>query len=158
MGAYPPGAAKALDEWYPRDEQGQPFIRVPERFGDPHFFTPSYVGRPMRAQPVVGMVQGRQLMQYDLTPQQYDALIKLTAALCRIFPQLPCDYPRDSRGVLLRQKLPAESYQDYRGILGHYHVQLNKTDPGPAFDWDRVIGESRTLLGLPALERGNIAP
>lgn len=158
MGAYPPGAAKALDEWYPRDEQGQPFIRVPERFGDPHFLTPSYVGRPMRAQPIVGTVQGRQLMQYDLTPQQYEALIKLTAALCRIFPQLTCDYPRDSRGVLLRQKLPTESYQDYRGILGHYHVQLNKTDPGPAFDWDRVIGESRALLGLPALLPGNLAP
>ena len=21
--------------------------------------------------------------------------------------------------------------------MGHYHVQTNKTDPGPAFDWPR---------------------
>jgi N-acetyl-anhydromuramyl-L-alanine amidase AmpD len=155
LGAHPPGTAPLLNEWYLRDKSGQTFIRVPERLGDPHFLTRNFVPRPAKPEPVAGMVQGVVLLQYDLTPQQYEALIKLTATLCRIFPNLPCDYPRDSRGVLLRRKLPAESYQDYRGILGHYHVQLNKTDPGPAFDWDRVIGRARALLGLPALPAGN---
>ena len=155
LGAHPPGTAPLLNEWYLRDKSGQTFIRVPERLGDPHFLTSNFIGRPAKPEPVAGMVQGVLLLQYDLTPQQYEALIKLTATLCRIFPNLPCDYPRDSRGVLLRRKLPAESYQDYHGILGHYHVQLNKTDPGPAFDWDRVIGRARALLGLPALPPGN---
>jgi N-acetylmuramoyl-L-alanine amidase len=158
MGAHPPGAAKALDEWYPRDEQGRPYIRIPDRFGDPHFVQPGFVGRPARPEPVVGSVQGTRLMQYDFTPQQYEALAKLTAALCRVFPLITCDYPRDSNGRLIRRKLSNEAYQDFRGVLGHYHVQLNKTDPGPAFDWDRVIGQARGLLRLPALPPGNLAP
>lgn len=158
MGAHPPGTAALLNEWYRRDSSGQTYIRVPERLGDPQFFTANFTPRPVKPQPVAGMVQGTLLLQYDLTPQQYEALIKLTAALCRIFPNLPCDYPRDARGVLLKQKLPTESYQEYRGLLGHYHVQANKTDPGPAFDWDRLIGRARALLGLPALVAGNPLP
>jgi hypothetical protein len=31
--------------------------------------------------------------------------------------------------------------------MGHYHVQTNKTDPGPALDWDLVIGGARKLIG-----------
>jgi hypothetical protein len=35
--------------------------------------------------------------------------------------------------------------QSYHGVLGHYHVQTNKTDPGPAMQWDRVIDGARRL-------------
>jgi len=37
---------------------------------------------------------------------------------------------------------PVKSYQ---GILGHYQVQTNKVDPGPAFQWDRLITGARDL-------------
>jgi N-acetyl-anhydromuramyl-L-alanine amidase AmpD len=47
---------------------------------------------------------------------------------------------------LLRRKLDEANYIRYQGILGHYHVQLNKTDPGPAFDWDYVIQSARREL------------
>ena len=30
--------------------------------------------------------------------------------------------------------------------MGHYHVQLNKTDPGPAIDWEKVIGGAQQLM------------
>ena len=43
-------------------------------------------------------------------------------------------------------KLPDEAWKAYAGVLGHYHVQTNKVDPGPAFQWERVIGEARKLL------------
>ena len=36
--------------------------------------------------------------------------------------------------------------EKYEGVLGHYHIQTNKTDPGPALDWDKVIGEARELM------------
>ena len=49
---------------------------------------------------------GPGLAQYDLTPQQYDALIKLTATLCKVFPKISCDYPRDAEGQLIPRKLP----------------------------------------------------
>lgn len=154
MGAYPPGAAKALEEWYPKDQDGRPYLKVPARIGDPMFATPNFTGRPARAELLRGVVQGRELHQYDLTPQQYEALTKLTAALCRVFPKIVCDYPRDFTGQLVTKKLPDETLKAYQGVLGHFHVQANKTDPGPAFDWDRVIGGARRLLRLPAVTKG----
>jgi hypothetical protein len=42
--------------------------------------------------------------------------------------------------------------KDYHGVLGHYHIQAEKSDPGPALQWDYVIGEARRLMKLPALE------
>ena len=44
-----------------------------------------------------------------------------------------------SPGPSCRPSFPTPSSRRYRGILGHYHVQTNKVDPGPAFQWDRVI-------------------
>jgi len=31
-------------------------------------------------------------------------------------------------------------------VMGHFHIQTNKVDPGPAFQWDRVIQGARRLL------------
>jgi hypothetical protein len=73
-------------------------------------------------------------------------LIKLTATLCAVFPRIPCDYPRDREGKLIPHKLPDDELARYQGILGHYHVQTNKVDPGPAFQWDTVIDGARKLL------------
>ena len=151
VGAYSPGPRRALNEWYPRDASGQPYLRVPERFGDPMLFTKNFTGRPARPEPVRGVVQGSDLMQYDFTPEQYAALTNLTAALCAVFPKLTCDYPRDADGQLVRKKLPDDELKAYHGVLGHFHVQTNKIDPGPAFDWDRVIGGARRLLRLPEI-------
>ena len=95
---------------------------------------------------VTGQIQGDRLLMLDLTTQQYDSLIRLTATLCTIFPDLHCDYPRDDRGDLITRKLPDDNLAAYRGLLGHYHIQQNKIDPGPAFDWDRVITGARRLM------------
>ena len=96
----------------------------------------------MRNDKVKGPIQGEELVQYDFTPQQYEALAKLTATLCTVFPKIRCDYPRDEKGALITHKLPSAQYDQYHGVLGHYHVQTNKVDPGPAFQWDRVIGDA----------------
>ncbi len=146
MGAYPPGNMKPLDEWYQHDPAGKPFIKVPERLGDPMILTKDFTGRPVRAEPVRGVVQGIDLVQYDFTPEQYAALIKLTATLCRVFPKIKCDYPRGADGRVVPQKLPDDELKKYQGVLGHFHIQTNKTDPGPAFHWDQVIDGARKLL------------
>ncbi|MBL9195335.1 MAG: N-acetylmuramoyl-L-alanine amidase [Opitutaceae bacterium] len=153
MGAYPPADTKPLQDWYRPGPDGQPVITVPERLGDPMLHTPDFVGRPARPAPVTGDIQNTTLVQYDLTPQQYAALIKLTAALCKVFPQISCDYPRDATGELIPRKLPDEDLARFKGVLGHYHIQTNKTDPGPALQWPKVINSARRLLGLPALHR-----
>jgi N-acetyl-anhydromuramyl-L-alanine amidase AmpD len=121
-------------------------ITIPARYGLAPERTPHFVGRPARREMIVGEIQGHQLHQYDFTPQQYKALARLTAALCTVFPRITCDYPREADGKLMTHKIPAEDLRNYHGVLGHYHIQTNKVDPGPAFQWDYVIGEARRLM------------
>ena len=45
--------------------------------------------------------------------------------------------------------------RNYRGLLGHYHVQSEKQDPGPAFQWDKVTNGARKLMGKPPLPNGD---
>ncbi len=146
MGAYPPGQTAALARWYQPTTNGPTRITIPPAFGPQPERTPNFAGYSARPAPVAGVVQGEKLEQYDYTPQQYQALIHLTAALCRIFPKLKCDYPHDAHGQLINHKLPDEVLQQYGGVLGHFHVQTNKTDPGPAFQWDYVINHARWLM------------
>lgn len=147
IGAYrAESTSDPLDQWYRRDESGWRRVVFPVWMRETGIRTPNFVARPIRNDVVVGEVQGRQYKMYDLTPQQYDSLIKLTATLCTIFPNMTCDYPRDSEGKLISKTLPAEMMKDYRGLLGHYHASLQKQDPGPAFQWDYVVNESRKLM------------
>lgn len=145
IGAYAPAETRPLDEWYRRDALGQTFLQVPARIASPGIRTPNFTGQPARPMPVRGALQGRELVQYDFTPEQYAALAKLTAALCRVFPKIVCDYPHDSAGRLIVHKLPDDELAKYRGIIGHYHIQENKTDPGPAFQWRRLIEDARKI-------------
>jgi N-acetylmuramoyl-L-alanine amidase len=125
-------------------------ITLPDTMGDGGVRTPNFVGYSARDSMILGTIQGRQLAQYDLTNEQYDSLIKLTAALCTIFPNLPCDYPRDDEGNLVTTNLPPDQLASFRGLIGHYHIQHNKIDPGPAFDWERVVsGASREIRTTP---------
>ncbi len=149
MGAYGDDEKNPFADWYAKDANGRTYITIPEKFGDGGIRTPDFVGHPARNEPVRGEVQGQELTQYDYTPEQYQALIHLTAALCKIFPKLKCDYPRDAEGKLITKKLPDADLAAYEGVLGHYHIQTNKTDPGPALNWDYVISHARRLAGQP---------
>jgi N-acetylmuramoyl-L-alanine amidase len=146
MGAYEVNGKNPFAKWYKKDEQGRTVLTIPDEFGAEGIRTPGFVGHPARPEPVRGTIQGEDLMQYDFTPQQYQALIKLTATLCKIFPRLKCQFPADASGQVIPHKLPNEELQNYRGILGHYHIQTNKTDPGPAFQWDYLIGGAKKIL------------
>jgi N-acetylmuramoyl-L-alanine amidase len=135
-----------LNRWYKLDAKGAPYIDIPDAVQPSGIRTENFVARPKRSQPVRGLIQGQELVQYDFTPEQYAALIKLTAALCKVFPNLKCEYPRDASGQLVRSKLTDAELKSYQGILGHYHIQTNKTDPGPAFQWDLLRREARKYL------------
>jgi N-acetyl-anhydromuramyl-L-alanine amidase AmpD len=136
IGCYRPGG-DTLKQWYRKDEKGRTRVVLPA------FVQKSKIRKPgpyypARNEPVVGQIRGREYEQYDLTDAQYDSLTKLTAALCTALPKITCDYPREENGKVLPETLPREKWDDYQGLLGHWHVQDNKTDPGPAFNWDRV--------------------
>ena len=92
---------------------------------------------------VVGTIQGEQLQMYDLTPQQYESLIRLTAALHVALPRIELDFPRDAAGNLVTKVLSKDEFEKFHGVLGHFHIQSNKTDPGPAFRFDYVLDQAK---------------
>lgn len=145
FGAFAPKDARGLAKWYQPDKTGKTRLRIPPEIKDPRIHTANFLGRPARPEPVRGRIHGQELVQYDYTPEQYAALAKLTAALCRVFPRLRCDYPRDAAGRPVLRKLPDAELAKYQGILGHWHIQENKIDPGPAFDWERLIEGARAM-------------
>lgn len=146
IGAYPTNATGPLGEWYQRDADGQTRVTIPARFGEGGLRTTHFIARPARAEAVTNSVQGKLLVQYDFTSEQYAALARLTAALCRVLPEIKCEVPRNAAGQVPTEKLADEQLEQFRGVLGHYHLTTNKVDPGPAFEWDKTIDEARRLM------------
>ncbi len=148
VGAYAVGSsngAQILGRWYDTDLDG-PLITPP---GDPKalgVLTPGFVGRPARGRKIVGTVQGEMREQYDFTPEQYDSLVKLSAALCRHFPKLEADAPRDALGRVSTSRMSEAEEAEFGGIVGHYHVSAQKQDPGPAFDWPSFLVRVQTRM------------
>lgn len=147
IGARSARSKHQLEEWYDQDGKGL-LLTIPSRFGtDLGIRTPDFVGRPAKPEMIVGEIQKKELFQYDYTPEQYAALEKLTATLCTVFPKLNCEFPADDTGRVITDKLPDAQLRDYQGLLGHYHIQENKTDPGPAMDWRRVVEGAKAYMG-----------
>jgi N-acetylmuramoyl-L-alanine amidase len=146
LGAYAPADAKTLAAWYRLGPAGQTRLVPPAAAGDPRLLYPGAGLRPQRPEPVKGRIHGRDLVQYDFTPGQYAALIKLTAALHRVFPRIRLDCPRDAAGRVLTTRLPEDQLATFRGVLGHHHLQTDKLDPGPAFQWDAVLNGAKREL------------
>lgn len=145
IGAYPPSKADAvLSKWYEPTPNGARLLLSKNETAA--LRTPGFVGYASRPGPVAGTIHGRELTMYDLTPQQYAALAKLSAALSRIFPNLPLSYPKDDAGRVLTRVLTTRELAEHRGLVGHYHLTERKIDPGPALRWDKVVGEARRSL------------
>jgi N-acetyl-anhydromuramyl-L-alanine amidase AmpD len=143
-----PGAYAGLDklnEWYLENEAGSPVLTLPDWITDDGILTPDFVTRPSRRGPITGYIHGRRLVQYDFTDAQYDALIHLVAGVNRVLPQIAIDAPRDAEGNVRTDLLSRQEQQAFQGLIGHWHFEKQKTDPGPAFDWERVIEGARAL-------------
>jgi len=128
--------------WYRPDEQGKVFLIFPDKVKGAESLKGKALS-PRRNDLIQGSLHDVVYQQYDFTPQQYDALAKLTAALCNIFPNMKPDAPRTPEGRVIDRTLSDEQWASFGGILGHYHVQANKTDPGPAMDWEYLLNQVR---------------
>lgn len=155
IGAYPPGSP-VLEKWYGRDSRGL-YVMFPPEAGNGGIRTPDFVARPRRSDFVRGPIRDEPLVQADFTQEQYRSIAGLLAALHGALPEVPLDCPRDSSGVPLTRTLTDREWDRFRGVLGHYHIQANKIDPGPALDWDLVLDESRAVLGAHAAYRADIS-
>lgn len=145
IGAYPPGRTEALERWYARDGRGVRIV-LPEHVGDGGVRTPDFVGRPARPGLFEARINGSRLVQYDFTPEQYESLAALIATLSRELPRIRPEVPRAADGSVATDVLSDAEWRTFSGILGHNHVQKNKTDPGPAFDWERLLRGVRGRL------------
>jgi N-acetyl-anhydromuramyl-L-alanine amidase AmpD len=146
MGAYADSETKPWDRWITTDAQGRAVYTVPNTLDRSSIRTPDFTAYPATPTPVVGEIQGRELEQYDLTPQQYHALIRLTATLHEVLPKIELQAPRDPDGRVVPHTLSMSRQDAHRGLIGHYHLTDMKVDPGPAFDWDRVIDGAKQLV------------
>jgi N-acetylmuramoyl-L-alanine amidase len=128
---------ETLNRWCV-DQGNSRRIRFPDDFGE-NGLPPNFTARPARPGVFEGTINGKALKQYDFTEAQYQALEKLTVALCRVFPRIRPTTPLQPDGSRLNVALPGKpELRAFEGLLGHYHITTQKIDPGPAFDWDRI--------------------
>lgn len=133
-----------MRRWYEQDAQGWR-MKFPAWMTETGVRTRDFVPRPDRPEFVSGTIHGKTYHQFDFTKQQYAALARLCAGLSRLLPRIRLDAPRDANGQIVQHVLPEAELRAFDGIVGHFHVQQNKTDPGPALQWERVLREARAL-------------
>jgi N-acetyl-anhydromuramyl-L-alanine amidase AmpD len=146
VGAYPAFRGSPLERWYEWTEAGMR-LALPPAVGGGGLRCPGFVARPARDELVSGAIHGETLVQLDFTPAQYETLAALAATLTRVFPRIELTVPRDAAGDVRRDALGAADEAAFHGVLGHYHLQTDKLDPGPAFDWERLLAAARARAG-----------
>jgi N-acetylmuramoyl-L-alanine amidase len=144
---------KLLEAWYGPDESGEIRNLFPaharlgqQRRGD-------VIPRPARQEPIRGTIHRSKLVQYDFTDEQYDALSRLIAGLHRALPRVLLKVPRDRRGRVPTGVLEGGAALRFEGIVGHFHLDEQKLDPGPAFEWERLLAETKEALAEMREER-----
>ena len=60
-------------------------------------------------------------------------MCRLTRSLCDQFA-IPKKIPLDTQ----RDRLDWSYYENYKGVASHQNFHAEKTDIGPAFDWERL--------------------
>lgn len=146
IGAYSERSDKVFADWYEIDADG-PKLKFPKAAfpSGTGILTEGFVGRPARKEMIAGKVHGRTHYQYDFTEEQYRALAKLIATVNVALPKIAIAAPRDGTGVVLESEMKSSELAKFSGVVGHSHVTDQKVDPGPAFDWERVLSEARAL-------------
>jgi N-acetylmuramoyl-L-alanine amidase len=145
MGAYEDWAA--LEPWYMQDDAGRTWLTFPDDYGPTGIRDADVPLRPCRNEMVIGRIHDRTLHQYDLTEAQYESLGKLVATVSEALPRIQIDCPRQPDGAVVWRKLSDDELDSFSGLIGHYHLTENKVDPGPAFNWERVIHDARRYAG-----------
>ncbi|MCA8949229.1 MAG: N-acetylmuramoyl-L-alanine amidase [Planctomycetes bacterium] len=145
-GAYAQPMNALMRRWYEKDEQGY-YQKFPAWLQETGIRTEGFVARPARPDIIQGEIHDQIYYQLDYTAAQYEALAKLCAGLNRALPRIRLEAPRDAGGTVLTRKLEADELREFDGVIGHYHVQDNKSDPGPAMQWDRVLDDARAIVG-----------
>ena len=88
--------------------------------------------------PVSRPVQFGRPRAYGYTNRQYESLIALLKCLHREV-KLKRSYPTGPDGQVISKLVSDEDKGKLEGMVAHWHLSASRWDPGPAFDWDRVL-------------------
>lgn len=98
----------------------------------PNFYRSNEIKRDL----VSCTIHGHKYLAYGFTEQQYQAMGKLGIALAKLLPNIKLEFPRSGDGK------PASSlikdFTAFQGYVGHYHIEMQKWDPGP-WDWQKFM-------------------
>ncbi len=137
------GAAAKVEDLarlYQHDTSGRLWLAIPQKTGAPGFRGSGALARPSTEALHSGRINGTALVQHDFTEEQYRSLAALISSVRTALPRIEARVPVDTTGAVLDRCLDDAEFAAFHGVLGHYHVQTNKSDPGPAFQWLRVLG------------------
>ncbi len=96
-------------------------------------------------------INGVQYRSYGYTDAQYQALIALLTELMGSL-DIPKNVPLGENGEVRLNILEEDDASSFKGVVAHWHLSAEKWDPGPAFDWDRVmaaISDSQNSFPIP---------
>lgn len=82
-------------------------------------------------------INGGMITTPGYTEAQYSALVAVILGLNKVFPKIKLFPPMDENGEVILTKI--QDYRNFNGWLGHLHLTTNRMDPGPGFDWRRVL-------------------
>jgi len=146
VGAVPEKERARLAKTYEWREDGTRIVLTRE--AEEGLRQSGFVARPARRELLAGTIHGEALVQHDFTPEQYESLAALAAALARVFPRIELEAPRDGSGRVRMDALSDEEEAAFHGVVGHWHLQRDKIDPGPAFDWEGFLARARRRVGV----------
>lgn len=84
-------------------------------------------------------INGAKVRAFGYTEAQYKTLGALVRTLAHVFPALSKVAGLDAEGSVIGRVLDAPAAA--RGILAHWHLDAQRWDPGPGFDWSRLANE-----------------
>jgi N-acetyl-anhydromuramyl-L-alanine amidase AmpD len=86
---------------------------------------------------ITGTVHGGKVTSSGYTEEQYLSLIAVILGVHKLMPKIRLFPPLDATGNVIWTKI--ENALTFTGFMGHFHCDTNKWDPGPGFDWQRVM-------------------
>ncbi len=97
-------------------------------------------------------------MSYGYCDAQYTSFLAVLKALLKVLPSVKPYPPMDESGQVILGVI--DDFLGFSGIMAHWHISATRWDPGPEFDWDRMVaGLAEEHNSFPFLleERQNIA-
>jgi len=82
-------------------------------------------------------VNGAKVRSYGYTDPQYTTMVELFKLLTKRFKNLKAQFPVDPKGDVINRTL--DDPLSHQGFMAHWHWELQRWDPGPGMDWQRVF-------------------